>query len=549
MAPAGGGLSRGGTPRFGGHPGAFATLRARAPDLVVLGGLLLLAAILRLVDLPTRGTWDADQGNDMLVLRAMVQDGIVPLLGPPTSIGDFHHGAMYYWLLAPAALVGRGDEPAQVVAAIALGGTAAVGVTWWLARDIGGPIAGAAAGLLLAVSATAVSGSTFLWNPNIVALSGSLALAAAWLAWSRRRPGWWLAAAAATAVTMHGHVLGTTLLLPMAGLFLADLRRRPAERRRLLGWGAAALGCIAATYLPLLVHELGHDFEETRALVAWLTAGEGSDGGLGLAGRLVFIPLRIVAWPLVGAVLDAPVPAVAAVLLVGVLAAWRLRAGGQPELDGVRWLAAVLVGCTLLLTVGAGGLATVTPLPVDHYHAFLDPAVVVIVGVGVAGLWRVGVADRAVADPAAADRVAAGGRVAAVAAVVTVVAIIAWNLAALPPAIAPDGGWPAAQAAGDRLLARAAGRPIALVGVPDFKPTTAYAYPLVRAGASPVAPSTAEVVAVLCDDTFVQVVGAPCGGPAEEPALAAVGGSWRLIDRFRPAPGRTLSVYERAGAA
>ena len=70
----------------------------------------------------------------MLVLRAFVRDGVVPLLGPPTSIGDFHHGAWYYYLLAPAAALTGGDSPLAVVALIALAGIAAVGVTWWLAR-------------------------------------------------------------------------------------------------------------------------------------------------------------------------------------------------------------------------------------------------------------------------------------------------------------------------------------------------------------------------------------------------------------------------------
>ena len=62
--------------------------------LAVPVGLLLLAAFLRLPDLATRGTWDSDQGHDMLILRALVRDGVVPLLGPPTSIGDVHHGAL-----------------------------------------------------------------------------------------------------------------------------------------------------------------------------------------------------------------------------------------------------------------------------------------------------------------------------------------------------------------------------------------------------------------------------------------------------------------------
>jgi 4-amino-4-deoxy-L-arabinose transferase-like glycosyltransferase len=508
--------------------GLRSRLGALAPDLAVLGGLLLLAAVLRLVDLPTRGTWDADQGNDMLALRSFVRDGVVPLLGPPTSIGDFHHGAMYYWLLVPAAFVGRGDDPIAVVAAIALGGTAAVGVTWWLGRDIAGRLAGGVAGLLLAVSATAVSGSTFIWNPNIVALTGSLALATTWLAWSRRQPAWWLAAGATAALTMHGHVLGAVLMVPLAVVFLADVRRRPGERRRILGWGVAALAVVAATYLPLLVSELGHDFGETRALFAWLVDGEGSGDALAILGRLFFVPLRVVAWPLVGAVLDAPIAAVAAFLLVLILAAWRLRVAPDPERAGVRWLVAALAICTLLLAFGAGGLGSVTPLPVDHYHAFLDPATVLLVGIGVAALWRTDMTGRVIA-------------------MVAVAGLVAWNVAHLPPAIAPDGGWPAAQTAGDRLVTLAAGRPIALVGIPDFKPTTAYQYPLARSDVELVEPDGATVLAVLCDDMFAEVVGAACGGPAEERAAAEQAGEWSLLERFSPAPGRTLSVYERAG--
>ena len=66
-----------------------AAARVEARELIALGGILVLAALLRFIDLPTRGMWDADQGHDMLVLRAFVHDGVIPLLGPPTSIGTF----------------------------------------------------------------------------------------------------------------------------------------------------------------------------------------------------------------------------------------------------------------------------------------------------------------------------------------------------------------------------------------------------------------------------------------------------------------------------
>ena len=162
-------------------------------DRYTLPVLLAVAAAMRLVNLPTRGTWEADQGHDMLTLRALVQDGIVPLLGPPTSIGDVHHGAWYYYLLSPAAAVTGGDSPLAVVALIALAGIAAVGVVWWLARDIGGPVAGAVAGLAAAMSGAAIDESTFIWNPNLIALSSALALAGAWRAWNAhdRRGGCW----------------------------------------------------------------------------------------------------------------------------------------------------------------------------------------------------------------------------------------------------------------------------------------------------------------------------------------------------------------------
>ena len=84
-----------------------------ARELAGLAGILALAAILRFIALPTRGRWDADQGHDMLTLLELTQRGIVPLLGPPTSIGDFHHGVLYYYLLAPAAWL-SGSDPVAV---------------------------------------------------------------------------------------------------------------------------------------------------------------------------------------------------------------------------------------------------------------------------------------------------------------------------------------------------------------------------------------------------------------------------------------------------
>ena len=511
-------------------------------DRFALPALLVLAAVLRLPDLATRGTWDGDQGHDMLVLRTLVRDGVVPLLGPPTSIGDVHHGAWYYYLLSPAAVLTGGDSPLAVVGLIALTGIAAVGVVWWLARSVGGPLAGVVAGATMAISAAAVDESTFIWNPNLIALSSAIALAAAWKAWSGGDRRWWLLAAVGTAVTMQCHVLGVALLPIIGAPFLFDARRRPL--------GAITVGIVlifVAAYLPLIVNELTTDFSEARAASAYLAGGrEAAD--VALPVRFGIVGLRVVSWPLTGLITDGFVAGSIAAVAVIAMIVWRWRVPDQGERFVVRWFGLGLLWSVAFLAIAAPSLATVVRgLPNDHYHAFADPMVFVLAGLGVTALLR-------------EVRAPAGGLLAAGA----MVALLGWNLTHLPPRVHPDGGFPAGELAARRvdgaLTAQGVDRSMVawLRSLPDFKSTEAVVYPLARLGRSYVAdlpkggsalgsapagdPPAALVV--LCDQLFRDAIGSDCGGPAEDALALEAGQPQRtLIDRFEAAPGRWVSVY------
>jgi hypothetical protein len=329
-------------------------------------------------------------------------------------------------------------------------------------------------------------------------------------------------------VVQQCHILGIIALPALAALWLADLRRSPGHRGPIARWGLVGAALIALGYLPLLLHELGSGFDQTHAAIDYLRAG-GDTSGPDLVLRLFFVPLRVVAWPLAGLATAAPAAAVMAVVTTGALVGWRLAASRGAEATATRWLVGWVVSSTLLLTLFVASLATVTPLPVDHYHAFVDPAVLALVGLGAAALWRRNPAGRGLA-------------------VVGVAALVAWNLGTQPPAVAADGGWPAAREAGVRLAAETRDAPTTLLGVPPFKPVTTYSYPLALAGVTPVDVSAARRVVVVCDDAFRAVVGAACGGPAEAAALERAGITGPVLqDRFTPAPGRTLSVYARSG--
>jgi 4-amino-4-deoxy-L-arabinose transferase-like glycosyltransferase len=466
----------------------------------------------------------------MLTWLGMLRDGAIPLLGPPTSIGDFHHGALYYYLLAPAAAVGGGLVPVTVVAGIALVGTAAVAATWWLARSIGGQVAGFVAGLLLAVSATAIEGSTFIWNPNLIAFSSAVALGCAWRARHGGGPGWWLGAATAATVTMQCHVLGVILLPMVVGFWLAELRSRQAgpERRPVLQAGVAGVIIVVVSYLPLVVHELTSGFSETAAAIDYVRSG-GVTSDLDPLTRLLVVGVRTIAWPLVGLFTDTLGLAIAATALVVASAIARSRRALPPERSGARWLGMGLAWSILALTVGAGSLTTVVlALPVDHYHAFVDPIVIVLAALGIAAAYRRNVLGRA-------------------AAVIVTGFLVAWNLATAPPAVSPDGGYPAALRAADRVLAAVGDHPVAVLGLPDFKPTDALLYPLTMRGASltgtpaSTLPGDAWIV-VMCDDRFHEAIGSHCGGPAEDAVV--IGGT--LVDRFPAHPSRWVSVYAPA---
>ncbi len=386
--------------------------------------LLIVAALARLPDLATRGTWDADQGHDMLVLRALVRDGTIPLLGPPTSIGDVHHGALYYYALSPAAFLTGGDSPLAVAALIALAGIAAVLVTWWLARSMAGPVAGFVAGLAMAISTSAIDESTFIWNPNLIALSSAVALAGAWRAWTTGRPAWWLVAAVGTGLTMQFHVLGVTMLPIVGALLSADARNRPAgpERRRIWRYGAAGLVIVALGFTPLVIHELTNDFSEVNAALAYIRNG-GDPTGVEPLARLLIIGARVLSWPLTGLLTDAAAIGLFAAISVVAIVVWRALAGEPRERGAAVWLGLGLAWTAICLTFLSPSLASVVPgLPNDHYHAFADPMVFAIVGMGAGGLWRI-----------SADLRGARAAIGPVLTVVAVGALVVWNVTRLAP--------------------------------------------------------------------------------------------------------------------
>lgn len=517
-------------------------------DALVLAGLLILAALVRFVGLEARGRFDGDQGHDVLVLLRLVREGTLPLLGPPTSIGDFHHGAAYYYLLAPVAWL-TGANPTAIVAWIAALGVAAVGVTWWFARSVGGRVTAVIAGLLMAVSPAAIEESTFIWNPNPIPLFAALALGCAWRAHSTGGARWWIPAVLAAGMVLQLHVLGIVFLPPILALALTDAVRAwrsgdGAQTRAVIRATAAGLALVALLFVPLVIHELGSDFGETRRALAYFAGGGGGEGPLDPFEQVVFALFRVIGWPLVGLITDAPVGAIVAVSVATVLAAWLMLAGRGPEGTAGRWLGFTVLWSGLALSRLAPSLQTVVAgLPNDHYHAFLDPVVFVLVALAARSLAR-GTGPHQRAAVAARSVVA-----------VALTGLVLLDVRLWPPSD-PNGGWPAARDAGARIVAAAGGGPIDVRGVPIFKTAEGIAFPVIVAGGDAVVATDSEsavrplvvgaALVIACDRLFEEVVGDPCGGPAEARYLGRLTNGKSLpglVERFDLSPRVVISIY------
>ena len=354
-------------------------------------------------------------------------------------------------------------------------------------------------------------------------------------------------------------------LPPILGLAVADLvrDRRAGDGARVRATlRSVGLGLVIAAllFLPLVVNELTTGFQETQRVLDFL-GDRGGAGGSDPFGRFAITLFRVVGWPLVGLVTNAPAGSILTVTVAIVLSAWLMLAGRGTDRSATRWLGLSVLWSAAALTILAPSLESVVPaLPNDHYHSFLDPVVIVLVALAARAI-AVGTGPRQGVDVAArAVSVGTGPRqgvdVAARAVVGLAVAALVVLDAGLWPPADPNGGWPAARAAGERII-EIIGSPVDVRQLPVFKTAEGVGYPVIAAGGrafmatdstsalQPIVPDAMIVIA--CDRLFEDVIGNACGGPAETSYLSRLIGESRVPDivtRFPLSPRIVISIYK-----
>lgn len=237
-------------------------------SLIILFLIFVLAYFLRVLFLPQNAlTFGYDQARD--AYHALeIANGHLKVLGPPASTPGLYHGVFYYYVLAPAYLIGRGSP---IIAAywIALLNALTVFVifylTYLMSRKI---LAALLAAFLFAISFEATQYATWLSNPTIGIWTVPLFYLGVW-SWVRKKKRWGvILAGIGLGLSMQAEIFLIYHIVPLA--ILLFISRRKIKRQELIYFAISFLVAIST----MIISEVKFGFRGIGGLGQLATSGE-----------------------------------------------------------------------------------------------------------------------------------------------------------------------------------------------------------------------------------------------------------------------------------
>lgn len=196
-----------------------------------------------------------DQGRTGIHIYETWNNKTLPLVGPTVLSGQ-HLGPVFYYLIAPSFVL-TGFNPVMPAVFTALLGVGAVGLLWWLARELFGWRIATIIAALWAVSPQIVASDRVLWEPNIIPFFIFLYLAALFKNWG-------MIAGIALGILVQLHY-PNFLFIGLTLLFYVSQKKY----KTLIG---AVLGFFLIL-LPFVIYESAHGFEDITGVFRNFSSG------------------------------------------------------------------------------------------------------------------------------------------------------------------------------------------------------------------------------------------------------------------------------------
>lgn len=238
-------------------------------NLLILG-ILIIAAILRLYKISGYMTFLGDEGRDVLVVYNILH-GHFTLLGPTASVGGFFLGPIYYYFMAPFLWLFN-YNPVGPAVMVALFGVFTVFLVYKIGNELFDKTTGIIASVLYAISPLIIAYSRSSWNPNLMPFFSLLTLYFAFKGIEKNKILYFFLSGVFLGVAIQLHYIATFLaVILFFYLLYSDILTIKS-----LSW-FLKLGDLFKTYLfiflgfllglaPFLIFELRHSFPNARSI-------------------------------------------------------------------------------------------------------------------------------------------------------------------------------------------------------------------------------------------------------------------------------------------
>ncbi len=224
--------------------------------------VILIGIFFRFYQLELRTNFTADPGRDFLLVKQIITEHKLTLLGPKTSLGNFFFGPLYYYLLLPAVAIGNFDPLSGAVLTASLDILSLIIFSLLVYKLLPLPAA-ILSSVLYATSPLLITMVQIPLNPFVVPIFMSL-----YLLLLNRSPDKYplsatfgLGLAAGSLFELHYATFPAILV----GAF-ASFR----GKNKVMNFGAFSTGVILGI-LPMLLFELRHQFFNTHGIIEFIS--------------------------------------------------------------------------------------------------------------------------------------------------------------------------------------------------------------------------------------------------------------------------------------
>jgi 4-amino-4-deoxy-L-arabinose transferase-like glycosyltransferase len=326
-------------------------------------------------------TFMGDEGRDALVVKEIIINHNIPLIGPPTSVstgaGSVYLGPLYYYMMAISMWL-SGLNPVGAALMVASIGVLSVALIYYLSRVWFGKEAALLTGFAYAISTVVVAYSRTSWNPNPAPFFAMLVILGLYKSFQTKNFLWFILTGIALAFAVQMHYLAS-ILLPVSGLLWAWHLHLKVNKKYPFRFFVSGTIISIVSFLvlmsPLVLFDIKHEFTNFNALKSILLGGKSGVNLNPFENLLRIFP--IYSRDLVGmylAVKNTWVSILMSVIVpVPLIAAVALKLKGQ----SLRW---PIVALAVWLIFGLIGLSLYNQELPAHYLGFLSPVPFLLLG-------------------------------------------------------------------------------------------------------------------------------------------------------------------------